>query len=45
MKKDDSSLGFFIVLGSALVIGGIYFYNKNKDKVDAITNPTSIFGF
>ena len=45
MKKDDSSLGFFIVLGSAILIGGIYFYNKNKDKVEAITKPTSIFGF
>jgi hypothetical protein len=41
MKKDESSLGFFIVVGSALLIGGIYYYNKNKEKIDYLTKTTS----
>ena len=45
MKKDESSLGFFIVVGTALLFGGIYYYNKNKDKIDAITTTTKKFVF
>jgi len=32
---DNSTIGY-VIFFSALAIGGIYLYNKNKDKIDAI---------